>query len=82
MTNIPSKPTVEALGIDLDRQSWRRSSEDDGAIEVAFVNALGERWVLMRVAGDPERRVLVYDEREWDAFVAGAKDGEFDDTLE
>lgn len=80
--NIPSKPTVEALGIDLDRQSWRRSSEDDGAIEVAFVNALGERWVLMRVAGDPERRVLVYDEREWDAFVAGAKDGEFDDTLE
>ncbi|HEX2417978.1 MAG TPA: DUF397 domain-containing protein [Micromonosporaceae bacterium] len=80
--NIPSKPTVEALGIDLDRQSWRRSSEEDGAIEVAFVDALGERWVLMRIAGDPERRVLVYDEREWDAFVAGAKDGEFDDTLE
>lgn len=80
--NISRKPTVEALGIDLDAQAWRRSSEGDGAIEVAFVYALGERWVLMRVAGDPERRVLVYDEREWDAFVAGAKDGEFDDTLE
>jgi hypothetical protein len=80
--NTSRKPTVEALGIDLDVQAWRRSSEGDGAIEVAFVNALGERWVLMRVAGDPERRVLVYDEREWDAFVAGAKDGEFDDTLE
>jgi hypothetical protein len=79
--SIPRKPTVEALGIDLERQSWRRSSEGEGAIEVAFVEALGERWVLLRVAGDPQRRVLVYDEREWDAFVAGAKDGEFDDTI-
>lgn len=79
--SIPRKPTVAALGIDLESQAWRRSSEGEGAIEVAFVEALGERWVLMRVAGDPQRRVLVYDEREWDAFVAGAKDGEFDDTI-
>jgi hypothetical protein len=47
---------------------------------VAFVEALGQRWVLMRVSDDPEHRVLVYNEDEWDAFLDGAKSGEFDDS--
>jgi hypothetical protein len=32
----------------------------------------------MRDGHDPDGPVLVFDEAEWDAFVAGAKDGEFD----
>jgi hypothetical protein len=71
---------VEDLGVDLGAQRWRRSTDGDGAIEVAFVDALGERWVLMRVAGDPAGRVLVYDRHEWECFVDGAKKGEFDDA--
>ena len=71
---------------------WRRSgagggagggaddSAGDGAIEVAFVEARGEMWVLMRVAGDPAGRVLVYDRHEWECFLDGAKNGEFDDA--
>jgi hypothetical protein len=74
------KPTVSDLGIDVDAQSWRRSGEGAGAIEIAFVTAAGDNWVLMRVAGDPSGRVQVYDRREWEAFLDGAKKGEFDDA--
>jgi len=40
----------------------------------------GERadWVLLRVAGDPAERVLVYDRNEWMCFLDGAGHGEFD----
>ena len=37
-------------------------------------------WVLMRVAGDPEQRVLVFDRHEWECFLDGARKGEFDDA--
>jgi len=69
-----TKPSVEQLGIDPDRQTWRRSGDGPGAVEIAFT---GE-WVLMRVAGDPEARILVYDHFEWECFLDGAKKGEFD----
>jgi Domain of unknown function (DUF397) len=77
---VHRKPAIDELDIDLDSQSWRRSGAGDGAIEVAFVTALGEEWVLMRVAGDTAGRVLVYDRHEWECFVDGAKAGEFDDV--
>jgi hypothetical protein len=38
----------------------------------------GGEWVLMRVAGDPDRRVLVFDRHEWECFLDGARKGEFD----
>jgi hypothetical protein len=85
----PVKPTVESLGIDIDAQSWQRSGEGDGAIEIAFVGgAAGSTaeapkaagWVLMRVAGDPAGLVLVYDRHEWECFLDGARKGEFDDA--
>jgi hypothetical protein len=71
-----TKPTVDELGVDLDALRWNASSDEPGAIEVAFT---GE-WVLMRVKGDPDRRVLVYDHHEWECFLDGAKKGEFDDA--
>jgi hypothetical protein len=36
-------------------------------------------WVLLRVAGDPAGRVLVYDRTEWECFLDGVGRGEFDD---
>jgi Domain of unknown function (DUF397) len=36
-------------------------------------------WVLMRVAGDPAGRVLVYDRHEWECFLDGVRGGEFDE---
>ncbi len=32
----------------------------------------------MRVAGDPDQRVLVFDRHEWECFLDGARNGEFD----
>jgi hypothetical protein len=39
-------------------------------------------WVLMRVTGDPEQRVLVFDRHEWECFLDGARQGEFDDATD
>jgi hypothetical protein len=77
---IPGKPTVQDLGVDVAAQAWQRSGAAAGAVEVAFTEAAGERWVLVRVAGDPSGRVLVYDRHEWECFLDGAKGGEFDDA--
>jgi len=80
---VTAKPTVEELGIDVAAQRWRRSGEGDGAIEVAMVTEPGRQgagWVLMRVAGDPAGRVLVYDRHEWECFLDGVRNGEFDDA--
>jgi len=82
---MTGKPTVEDLGIDVTAQRWHRSGDGDGAIEVAMVRtpeaALAGDWVLMRVAGDPSGRVLVYDRHEWECFLDGVRNGEFDDAL-
>jgi hypothetical protein len=32
----------------------------------------------MRVIGDPEARILVFDRNEWVCFLDGARNGEFD----
>jgi hypothetical protein len=80
-----SKPTPGDLGIDLARTGWERSGEGDGSIEVAFpVSKRWARgdWVLMRVAGDQADRVLVFDRHEWECFIDGARNGEFDDATD
>ncbi|WP_205751988.1 DUF397 domain-containing protein [Cryptosporangium phraense] len=79
--SLPRKPTVHDLRIDADAQEWQRSGSGRGSIEVAFVDALDEKWVLMRVSGDPDSRVLVYDKFEWECFVDGVRKGEFDDAV-
>ena len=78
---VSLKPAPEELGIDLGALTWVRSGEAEGSIEVAF--PLSPRWargdwVLMRVAGDPAARVLVFDRNEWECFIDGARNGEFD----
>jgi hypothetical protein len=78
------KPAAESLGIDTAALSWQRSGDGTGAIEVAFARdpaGTADVWVLMRVAGDPAERVLVYDRHEWDCFLDGVRNGEFDDAL-
>ena len=78
---MTAKPTVAELGIDLAAQAWHRSGRGDGAIEVAFARAgNGADWVLMRVAGDADQRMLVFDRHEWECFLDGARQGEFDDA--
>jgi uncharacterized protein DUF397 len=81
---VTAKPTVSQLGIDPAAQVWHRSGRGDGSLEVAFARANGPEnspeWVLVRVAGDAEQRVLVFDRHEWECFLDGARNGEFDDA--
>ncbi len=71
---------VEAKGVqvDLNRAEWRKSTRSgpwtDNCVEVAFA----DNGVAVRDSKDPAGPVLVFTANEWDAFVAGAKDGEFD----
>lgn len=55
---------------------WVKSSHSgsDGCVEVAFEADT----VLVRDSKDPDGGVLRFDGREWDAFLAGAKAGEFE----
>jgi hypothetical protein len=50
-------------------------TDDRGAAEPGEAG-----WILMRVADDPDRRVLVFDRNEWECFLDGARKGEFDDA--
>jgi hypothetical protein len=82
---VTAKPTVADLGIDPGAQHWQCSGAGAGSIEIALPRAIGDPgqaqdWVLMRVAGDPDGRILVFDRNEWECFVDGARKGEFDDA--
>jgi len=82
------KPTFRQLGVDPATLDWQRSGTGAGSLEVAFVGGgtdraragsegAGADWVLLRVAGDPAGRVLVYDRTEWKCFLDGVGRGEF-----
>ncbi|MGH2942253.1 MAG: DUF397 domain-containing protein [Solirubrobacteraceae bacterium] len=63
---------------DLSGARWRTSSfsQDGGeCVETAF---LPDGSVALRHSRNPEGSVLIYTRREWEAFLRGAKDGEFD----
>ncbi|WP_449063308.1 DUF397 domain-containing protein [Planomonospora algeriensis] len=70
---------------------WRKSSRSGGGsncVEVTVVDetpavaghkADAERLFLVRDSKDPDGPVLAFTPSEWDAFVDGVKNGEFDD---
>lgn len=63
---------------DLSNVVWRKSTRSgpwtDNCVEVAFVDGA----IAVRDSKNPGGPVLVFTPAEWDAFVDGAKDGEFD----
>ena len=64
--------------LDLTDAQWRKSSRSGGntdmCVEVAFVDEA----IAVRDSKNTNGPVLVFTRGEWDAFVEGAKDGEFD----
>jgi hypothetical protein len=79
---VAVKPTVGELGVDVSELDWRGSGEGTGTIEVAFVTVRDEDWVLLRVTGEPAVLISVFSRHEWDCFLDGAKNGEFDDAAD
>jgi hypothetical protein len=68
----------KGLQVDLSRAVWRKSTASgpncDNCVEVAFVDEA----IAVRDSKSPDGPVLIFTQAEWDAFVGGAKDGEFD----
>jgi hypothetical protein len=71
---------IEAKGfhVNLDGAIWQKSNRSgpysDDCVEVAFVDGA----VAVRDSKSPTGPILFFTHSEWDAFVGGAKDGEFD----
>ena len=65
---------------DLSGASWRTSSASQSGGECVQAAFLPDGGVALRHSKDPDGSVLVYTRGEWDAFLKGAKDGEFDLT--
>jgi hypothetical protein len=62
--------------LDLTAADWRTSTFCDlnGCIEVALLDGR----VAVRDSKDPAGPVLLFTPNEWEAFLAGARTGEFD----
>ena len=77
--------------MDFSGDLWRDSHQgatDDESVEITITDdaaavpahkADAGRLILMRDSKDPDGPVLAFTEDEWRAFIAGVKDGEFDD---
>jgi hypothetical protein len=61
--------------------AWRKSVHSGAQGNCVEVAALAGDGVAMRNSRDPHGPALIYTRAELAAFVAGAKDGEFDDLL-
>ncbi|MCC3764364.1 DUF397 domain-containing protein [Glycomyces sp. TRM65418] len=57
-----------------------RSTNNGGQCVEAGPLADGSGRIAVRHSHHPDGSVIVYTRAEWDAFLAGAKDGEFDFT--
>ncbi|OLT38766.1 DUF397 domain-containing protein [Saccharomonospora sp. CUA-673] len=60
---------------------WRKSRYSGAMGNCVEVAPLTGGDIAMRNSRDPQGPALVYTRAEIDAFVAGVKDGEFDDLL-
>jgi hypothetical protein len=69
---------AKGFRVDLTGAVWHKSSRSgpntDNCVEVAFVDGA----IAVRDSKNPDGSVLLFTPEEWDAFVGGAKDGEFD----
>ncbi|WP_030420469.1 DUF397 domain-containing protein [Streptomyces sp. SCSIO 75703] len=73
----PLRNGVQASSLDACWMKSRYSNAEGNCVEVALVDG----GIAMRNSRDPDGPALVYTSAEVAAFVAGAKDGEFDYLL-
>nr|HEU5356232.1 DUF397 domain-containing protein [Actinocrinis sp.] len=60
---------------------WRKSSHSGYNGNCVEVAPLADGSIAMRNSRDPHGPALIYTQAEIAAFLAGIKDGEFDDVL-
>ncbi|AWT47008.1 MULTISPECIES: DUF397 domain-containing protein [Streptomyces] len=74
----PVRNGVRASSLDVRWIKSRYSNAEGNCVEVATLPGGG---VALRNSRDPDGPALVYTPAEVSAFLAGAKDGEFDHLL-
>lgn len=65
----------------LPNAQWRKSAYSGAVGNCVEVAALSGGEIAVRNSRDPKGPALVYTREEIVAFLAGAKDGEFDDVV-
>jgi len=71
--------------LDLTTAQWKRVEREDhpvaNPLEIAFVpHTDGITYIALRHRIDDQETILIYTPSEWEAFIEGTKDGEFDFT--
>jgi hypothetical protein len=68
-----------ALAAELAGAAWRISSHSGASSSCVALAPLGDGRVAVRNSNHPDDGLVVFTRAELAAFVAGVKDGEFDD---
>ncbi|OXM63765.1 DUF397 domain-containing protein [Amycolatopsis vastitatis] len=69
--------------LDFTKAEWIRAEPEgvtlEDCVEYAFIEHTdGVTYTAMRQSSKPDGVILVFTPSEWDAFVKGVRDGEFD----
>ena len=59
-------------------QEWKKSSKSGGNGGSCVEVRRHEQAIQVRDSKDPEGPILRFTAKEWEAFLGGTKDGEFD----
>lgn len=72
------KETYSMNSIDLSGAAWWKSSRSANNCACVEVAVLPDGHVGVRDSKNQDGPALVFTSAEWDAFIGGVKDGEFD----
>jgi hypothetical protein len=64
--------------VDLSNVTWRSSSRGSADGQRVEVASLPDGFMAVRDSLQPEGPALIFTPAEWEAFVGGVQDGEFD----
>jgi hypothetical protein len=63
---------------DRNKARWVKSATSNEGGNYVEISRLGDGGMAVRDSKDPEGPILFFTPSEWEAFVGGVKDGEFD----